>query len=88
MVETKYTPSYDNKIYQKFSKKTIQNKSHNKETFLLENSMPYDKKVPLICMTYPLTDKNNVQMIQDIMNGMLEQPVQMILIGIDRKSVV
>ena len=82
MPDNKYNPAYDNKIYQKFSKKTIENKVKNKEVFLEDVGMPFEKKVPLICITYPLTDKNNLSMIQDIMNGILEQPVQIILTGI------
>ena len=82
MPESKYNPAYDNKIYQKYSKKTIENKTKNKQAFLEEVGLPFEKKVPLICVTYPLTDKNNLSIIQDIMNGILEQPVEIVLTGI------
>ncbi len=82
MPENKYNPAYDNKIYQKYSKKTIENKIKNKESFLKDAGLPFEKKVPLICITYPLTDKNNLSIIKDIMNGILEQPVQIVLTGI------
>jgi starch synthase len=82
MPETKYSPAYDNKIYQKYSKKTIENKIKNKEEFLGEVGLPFEKKVPLICITYPLTDKNNLAMLSDVMNGVLEQPVQIVLMSI------
>ncbi|MBN2096724.1 hypothetical protein JW752_05030 [Candidatus Peregrinibacteria bacterium] len=82
MPDNKYNPAYDNKIHQKFSRKTIENKIKNKESFLEEAGLPFEKKVPLICITYPLTDKNNLSMVQDVMNGILEQPVQIVLTGI------
>ncbi|MFH1012523.1 MAG: hypothetical protein V1760_02140, partial [Candidatus Peregrinibacteria bacterium] len=82
MADAKFSPAYDNKIYQKYSKKTIQNKEKNKIAFLQDLDLPYDKKIPLVAVTYPLTDKNNVAMIQDVMNGILEQSVQLVVSGI------
>jgi len=76
------TPAYDNKIYQKYSKKMIQNKEKNKISFCQDFGLTYEKRVPVICITYPLTEKNNVSMLQDVMNGVLEQPVQIVLIGV------
>lgn len=82
MADTKFNPAYDNKIYQKYSKKTIENKVKNKENFLKEVGLPFEKTVPLICVTYSLTDKNNLAMLQDVMNGIMEQPVQIVITGI------
>ena len=76
------TPAYDNKIYQKYSKKMIQNKEKNKIAFCQDFGLPYDKKVPLLCITYPLTDTNNINIIKDVMNGILEMPVEIVLTGI------
>ena len=86
MVDNRYNPAYDNKIYQKYSKKTIENKIKNKEAFCNEVGLPFEKRVPLVCITYPLTDKNNLSIIKDIMNGILEQPVEIVLtsIGTDK----
>jgi len=82
MPDNKHNPAYDNKISQKYSKKTIENKIKNKEFFCKEFGLNFDKKIPLLCITYPLTDKNNLSMIQDIMNGILEQNVEIVLTGI------
>jgi starch synthase len=82
MTDNKFNPAYDNKIAQKYSKKTIENKIKNKETFCEEAGLIFDKRVPLICVTYPLTDTNNLNMLMDIMNGILEQPVEIVLTGI------
>lgn len=82
MGDNKYNPAYDNKIPQKYSKKTIANKTKNKEALCEEYGLPYDKKIPLIGITYALTDQNNLHLIQDIMNGILEQPVQLAVTSI------
>ena len=82
MTDNKFNPAYDNKIAQKYSKKTIENKLKNKEAFCEEVGLTFDKKVPLICVTYPLTDQNNLAMIQDVMNGILEQPVEIVITSI------
>jgi starch synthase len=76
------TPAYDNKIYQKYSKKNLQNKEKNKIAFCQDFGLKYDKKAPLLCLTFPLTEKNNLDMLQDIINGVLEQDVRIALAGI------
>ncbi len=80
------TPAYDNKIYQKYSKKMIQNKEKNKIAFCQDFGLPYEKKIPLLCITYPLTEKNNITIIQDVMNGILEQPVELVLTAIGNEK--
>jgi len=60
----------------------IQNKEKNKIAFCQDFDLPYEKRIPLLCITYPLTEKNNIEIIKDVMNGILEQPVQIILMGI------
>lgn len=80
------TPAYDNKIYQKYSKKMIQNKEKNKIAFCQDFGLPYDKKIPLVCITYPLTEKNNLDILQDVLNGILEQAVEIVITGIGTKK--
>lgn len=82
MADNRFNPAYDNKIFQKYSKKTIENKVENKRMFCEEVGLPFNKKVPLICITYPLTDPNNLGMLLDVMNGIVEQPVEIALTGI------
>ena len=76
------TPAYDNKIYQKYSKNSLQGKEKNKISFCQDFGLKYDKKVPLLCLTFPLTEKNNLTMLQDVIGGLLEQEVTVALTGI------
>ena len=80
------TPAYDNKIYQKYSKKMLQNKEKNKIAFCQDFGLKYDKKVPLLCLTYPLTESNNMSMLQDVVGGLLEQNVMLVVTGIGSKK--
>ena len=80
------TPAYDNKIYQKFSKKTIQNKKENKILFCEEFELTYDKRTPILCITFELIEENNIQILQNIMDGILEQNIQLVLLGIGNKK--
>ncbi|MFH0838515.1 MAG: hypothetical protein V1880_04595 [Patescibacteria group bacterium] len=76
------TPAYDNKIYQKYSKKMLQNKEKNKISFCQDFGLNYDKRIPLLCLTFPLTEKNNLGILQDIIQGILEQDVMLAVTGI------
>jgi starch synthase len=80
------TPAYDNKIYQKYSKKMLQNKEKNKIAFCQDFGLEYNKKIPLLCLTFPLTEKNNMGMLQDVIEGILEQDVVLAITGIGTKK--
>lgn len=80
------TPAYDNKIYQKYSKKMLQNKEKNKIAFCQDFGLNYNKKTPLLCLTFPLTEKNNLGTLQDIIQGILEQDVVLAVTGIGTKK--
>jgi starch synthase len=76
------TPAYDNKIYMKYSKSMIQNKEKNKIAFCQDFGLKYNKATPILCVTYPLTEKNHVDLLLDTVDGILEQGVQIVLLGI------
>lgn len=80
------TPAYDNKIYQKYSKKMLQNKEKNKIAFCQDFGLNYNKKTPVLCLTYPLTEANNLGILQDIIRGVLEQDVVLAVTGIGTKK--
>lgn len=76
------TPAYDNKIYQKYSRKMLQNKEKNKIAFCQDFGLNYSKKTPVLCLTFPLTEKNNLTLLQDIIRGIMEQDVVLAVTGI------
>ena len=80
------TPAYDNKIYQKYSKKNLQNKEKNKIAFCQDFGLKYNKKTPFLCLTYPLTEKNNLDMLVDVIQGLLEQDMVLAVTGIGTKK--
>ncbi len=80
------TPAYDNKIYQKYSKKMLQNKEKNKIAFCQDFGLKYDKKTPLLCLTFPLTEANNMSMLKDVAEGLIEQNVILVVTGIGSRK--
>lgn len=76
----------DHMIYQKYTKKTLQNKEKNKISLCQENGLDYNKRKALLCLTYPLTEEANIEILQDVMGGILEQDILMIIIGIGNKK--
>ncbi len=75
-------PVHDNKIYQKYSKKTLQNKEKNKIAFCQDFELDYDRKRALLCLSFPLTDENEVEILKDVIEGILEQNVSLALLAI------
>ncbi len=82
MSESASEPAYDGKIYQKYSKKTFQNKEKNKVAFCQDRDLPYQKKIPLIAITCPLTDKNGAELLEAVMEGLMEIPVEVVLMAV------
>ena len=80
-MENPTTPAYDNKIYQKYSKKMIVNKEKNKQAFCEAFNLPYKKEGAMMAITYPLTEKNGLERIMEIMDGLMEQGIQVVVIG-------
>lgn len=76
------SPAYDNKIYQKYSRKMLQNKEKNKISFCQDFGLNYNKKTPVLCLTFPLTEKNNLTLLQDIIRGLMEQDLVLAVTGI------
>ena len=81
-----FAPIHDNKIYQKYSKKNLQNKEKNKIAFCQDFGLEYDKKTALLCLTFPLIEENNINILIDVMGGILEQNVAMVLTGVGIKK--
>lgn len=82
MKEQTITPSYDNKIYCKYSKSTIKNKVQNKLFLQKELWLEEEKKKAMICITCELTDKNGAKIIEEAIKGILELDVQVLVLWI------
>lgn len=74
--------AYDNRIYAKFSKRTIEKKKINKEEFQKEFSLISDKKALLIAITVELTEKNGCDLLVELLPGMLTLNTQIIVRGV------
>lgn len=64
------------------SKTALLNKAESKMNLFKNLGWKHTKKTPLACITYALTDKNHVGLIQSIMPGLLEQDIVLVLMGI------
>lgn len=76
---------HKHKIHQKYNKKTLPNKEKSKTEFCRDFGLKYDKKSALLALTFPLTEENNIEMLKDVMAGILEQNILIVLTGIGTK---
>lgn len=74
--------AYDNKIYAKFSSKTIEKKAVNKEEFQKEFGLIPEKKTLLVGFPLPLTEKNGASLLEAILPGIEAIGVQLAVMGI------
>lgn len=63
-------------------KKLFFDKAERKRALFETLGWENPKKTALIAITYPLTDQNKVGLLQEIMPGLLEQELKLILMGI------
>jgi starch synthase len=69
MNETLPGAAYDNKIYTKYSKNTIEKKQQNKAKFCEEYELLCDRRQMLLGITQELTAKNGAQLFEDLLPG-------------------
>lgn len=74
--------AYDNKIYAKFSAKTIEKKAVNKEEFQKEFGLIPEKKNLLIGFPLPLTGKNGAETLVEMLPGIEATGIQLAILGI------
>lgn len=75
-------PAHDNRIYQKYDQKSLKNKQKNKVSFCRDFELNYDKSTALLCVSYPLTEENNIELLKEAIKGLLEQNILIALSGI------
>jgi len=74
--------AYDNKIYAKFSKNTIEKKAQNKKAFCEEFDIPCPMRTMLLGVTLTLSSKNNAELLADILEGILVLDIHVVVRGI------
>ncbi|MBI5415072.1 hypothetical protein HZA38_06200 [Candidatus Peregrinibacteria bacterium] len=74
--------AYDNKIYIKFSSKTLEKKAMNKEEFQKEFGLIPEKKTLLLGFSLPLTEKNGANVLSEILPGIEALGIQIAFLGI------
>lgn len=79
-------PAHDSKIYQKYNKKSLQNKEKNKLSFCQDFGLNNRKKSLLICLTYPLTQESHIDTLVEIMEGVMELKINLVVTGIGTKK--
>jgi len=82
MTTTLLTPTADTQIYEKYNKKQAQNKEKNKIAFCEEFNLPYEKKVPLLIMTYAQTEQNGSDVLEFTIEGIMEHDVELALLAV------
>ena len=74
--------AYDNKIYAKFSKNTIDKKAINKKEFCAEFELKCDDREFLLGIVAPLTEKNGGETFENLLNGLEVLPIKIAVRGI------
>jgi starch synthase len=81
-----FSPNYDNKIFKKFSVRTLDEKVINKMAFQQELGLVAEKKIPLICIPSGMSDDNGGKFFQEIIPGILSMECQILVRGIGSKK--
>ncbi len=68
--------AYDNKIYAKFSKNTIEKKLINKKEFCAEYGVQCGDREFLIGIVSPLTPQNGGEILEEILKGIVALPIK------------
>ncbi len=74
--------AYDNKIYTKYSKNTIEKKAKNKADFCEEFELVCDQRQMLIGIVSELTDKNGAHLVAEILPGIAALNICLVVRGV------
>ena len=77
-----YSPSYDNKIFRKFSLKTLEAKIENKLLFQEELGWVKEAKLPLLCISGGMTDAQGGAEFEEVIGGIMSLNCGLIVRGI------
>lgn len=77
-----YTPSYDNKIFRKFSLRTLEAKVENKIAFQKELQWVAEPKMPLLCLPGGMAEEQGGKEFREVLPGILSLNCQLLVRGI------
>lgn len=77
-----YAPSYDNKIFRKFSIRTLEAKIENKLAFQKELGWVAEPKIPLLCLSGGMSDAQGGKEFQEVLPGIIGLGCQILVRGI------
>ncbi len=77
-----YSPSYDNKIFKKFSVKTLEAKIDNKLNLQEELGWVKEAKLPLLCIPGGMTDELGGQEFEEVIGGIMSLNCALIVRGV------
>jgi len=80
--EPSFCPSYDNKIYRKFSTRTLESKIENKLLLQEELGWVKEAKVPLLCISGGMTDEQGGTEFEEVIGGIMSLNTELIVRGI------
>ena len=77
-----FSPNYDNKIYKKFSVRSLEGKLDNKTALQEELGWPEERRTPLLCIPGGMTDKLGGTEFAEVIEGILSLPCQLVVRGV------
>lgn len=75
------SPSYDNKIAQKYSVKTLEQKVKNKEALQEKLKWVAEPKRPVICIPVEMSDEMGGELLQQLVPALMELNVELLIRG-------
>ncbi len=79
--EPAFSPSYDNKIFRKFSVRTLEAKIENKLLFQQELGWVAEAKIPLLCIPGGMSEPQGGKSFKEVLEGILSLNCQILVIG-------
>ena len=74
-------PAKDACLKTKYSKRTVEKKVQNKLDFQKEMALPVNPDIPLVAMITRLASHKGMDIVCEMINGLLEQDIQFVVLG-------
>lgn len=83
-----YNPSVDKNLFKNYNYKKIHRKKLNKEYLQKKFGLPVDRDIPLFCATSRVTFQKGFELLLKIAEPLLDQNIQLIIIGSGDKNYI